>query len=224
VGIDRAFFAAVAIRHGLSQPMACAAVTCRFAGLAHRNVIRGYSESICSLEGGVRFAWIHFASGNVMNPNLQRRLKAHADNFKGPLGPIPLDRAVRRHRDLFEEFRDEGFTWSQIARALAAAGIRRADGSSFSADRLRGAVSRQMKVKASASTGRFAENTTPLRTAVRAEQTSSKSRTAKTAQPEPGSREATHVKPSGAQRPDRPTVVARSIQDKLARVAKLRGG
>lgn len=222
MGIDRAFFAAVAIRHGLSQPMACAAVTCRFAGLAHRNVIRGYSESICSLEGGVRFAWIHFASGNVMNPNLQRRLKALADNFRGPLGPIPLDRAVRRHRDLFEEFRDEGFTWSQIARALAAAGIRRADGSSFSADRLRGAVSRQMKVKASASTNRPRENAIPLRTPE--EQAPSESRTTKTAQPKPGSREAAPVKPSGAQKPDRPMAIAGSIQDKLARVAKLRGG
>lgn len=129
---------------------------------------------------------------------------------------------MRRHHGLFEEFRDEGFTWSQIARALAAAGIRRADGSSFSADRLRGAVSRQMKVKASASTGRLAENTTPLRTPE--EQASSKSRIAKTAQPRPGSRETAPVKPSGAQKPDRPTIVARSIQDKLARVAKLRGG
>jgi hypothetical protein len=53
-----------------------------------------------------------------MNASLQRRLKAFAENFKGPLGPIPLDRAVRRHRGLFAEFRDEGFTWSQIARAL----------------------------------------------------------------------------------------------------------
>ena len=107
---------------------------------------------------------------------------------------------------------------------FAAVAIRRADGETVSADHLRGAVSRQMKVKASASTSRPVENTTPLRTAVLEEQTSSKSRTAKKAQPKPGSRETTHVKPSGAHKPDRPTVVARSIQDKLARVAKLRGG
>lgn len=174
------------------------------------------------LEELPRFVWIHFASGNAMNSNLQRRLKALADNFKGPLGPIPLDRAVRRHRGLFEEFRDEGFTWSQIARALAAAGIRRADGSSFSADRLRGAVSRQMKVTASAPTGQPAEDSTPLRTAAPEEKASSGSRIGETAAPRV--RKAVAVKPVGVQKPDQPTAVSRSIQDKLSRVAKLRGG
>lgn len=169
-----------------------------------------------------RFVWIHFASGNAMNSNLQRRLKALADNFKGPLGPIPLDRAVRRHRGLFEEFRDEGFTWSQIARALAAAGIRRADGSSFSADRLRGAVSRQMKVTASAPTGPPAEDSTPLRTAAPEEKASSGPKTGETAAPR--ARKTVAVKPLGVQKPDQPTAVSRSIQDKLSRVAKLRGG
>lgn len=169
-----------------------------------------------------RFVWIHFASGNAMNSNLQRRLKALADNFKGPLGPIPLDRAVRRHRGLFEEFRDEGFTWSQIARALAAAGIRRADGSSFSADRLRGAVSRQMKVTASAPTGQPGEDSTPLRTAAPEEKASSGSRTGETTAPR--ARKTVAVKPVGGQKPDQPTAVSRSIQDKLSRVAKLRGG
>ena len=169
-----------------------------------------------------RFVWIHFASGNAMNSNLQRRLKALADNFKGPLGPIPLDRAVRRHRGLFEEFRDEGFTWSQIARALAAAGIRRADGGSFSADRLRGAVSRQMKATASAPTSQPAEDSTPLRTAAPQEKAPSGSRTGETASPR--ARKTVAVKPVSVQKPDQPTAVSGSIQDKLSRVAKLRGG
>jgi hypothetical protein len=157
-----------------------------------------------------------------MNSNLQRRLKAFADSFKGPLGPIPLDRAVRRHCGLFEEFRDEGFTWSQIARALAAAGIRRADGSSFSADRLRGAISRQMKVNASASAGRLSEDSTHQRIASPGERAFSRSRTGETAARRP--RKTVAAKPVGLQRPDQTTAVSRSIQDKLSRVAKLRGG
>lgn len=158
-----------------------------------------------------------------MNSDLRRRLKAIADDLEGPLGRVPLDRALRKHIDLLEELRCEGCSWPQIARALAAVGVKRADGETISADHLRGAVSRQMKVKVSASTSRPVENRTRLRTAVRAEQAPSESRTAKTAQPKPGSREATHVKPSGAQKPDRPMAIAGSIQDKLARVAKLRG-
>ena len=154
-----------------------------------------------------------------MSSNLQRQLKALADNFKGPLGPIPLDRAVRRHRGLFEEFRDEGFTWSQIARALAAAGIRRADGSSFSADRLRGAVSRQMKA---APAGQPVGDSIPLRTAAPEKKASAGSRTGETTAPR--ARKTVAVKLVGVQKPDQPMAVSRSIQDKLSRVAKLRGG
>ena len=206
----------------------------RWAG----RVLRPKSAKQPSSEGGKRledrpllhlilhelpkFVWIHFASGNAMNSNLQRRLKALVDNFKGPLGPIPLDRAVRRHRGLFEEFRDEGFTWSQIARALAAAGIRRADGSSFSADRLRGAVSRQIKGNASASTGRPVEDSTRQRTAAREETASSRSMTGETAEPRAG--RTVTVKPVAVPKSDQPTAGSRSIQDKLSRVAKLRGG
>ncbi|MCA3581743.1 MAG: hypothetical protein IOC66_39275 [Burkholderia sp.] len=159
-----------------------------------------------------------------MNSDLRRRLKALADDLEGPLGRIPFDRALRGHIGLFEELRREGCTWSQLSRALAAVGVRRADGRTVSADHLRGAVSRQMKVKTSASARHPTENTTPLRTAAPNEQAPSKSRTAKTAQSKPGIRETTAVKPSGTQKPDRPTAVARSIQDKLSRVAKLRGG
>jgi hypothetical protein len=51
-----------------------------------------------------------------MNSNLRRRLKAIADDLRGPLGRIPLDRVLRRHLDLFEELRREGCTWLQLAR------------------------------------------------------------------------------------------------------------
>ena len=82
-----------------------------------------------------------------MNSNLRRRLKAVADDLRGPLGRIPLDRVLRRHLDLFEELRREGCTWSQLARALAAAGVRRADGEMVSVDHLRGTVARQVREK-----------------------------------------------------------------------------
>lgn len=158
-----------------------------------------------------------------MDSDLRRRLKAVADDLEGPLGRIPLDRALRKHIDLFEELRREGCSWPQLARALAVVGVKRADGEMIAADHLRGAVSRLMKVNASASTSRPVENTTPPRTTAPKEQASSKSRTAKTAQPKPGIRETIPVKPAGARKPDRPTAVAGLIQDKLSRVAKLRG-
>jgi hypothetical protein len=82
-----------------------------------------------------------------MNSDLRRQLKALVDDLTGPLGPMPFDRAVRRHLALFEEFRAAGYTWSQIARALAAAGIQRPDGEGYAAERLRAAVFRQEKRK-----------------------------------------------------------------------------
>ena len=157
-----------------------------------------------------------------MNSDVRRRLKALAEDLERPLGRIPLDRALRRHVGLFAELRREGCTWSQLARALAAVGVRRADGGTVSADHLRGAVSRQMKGSASAPTGRPVEDSTPLRTAAPEEKPSSGSRTGETAAPR--ARKTVAVKPVGVQKPDQPTAVSRSIQDKLSRVAKLRGG
>lgn len=156
-----------------------------------------------------------------MNSDVRRRLKALADDLEGPLGRIPLDRALRGHVGLFAELRREGCTWSQLARALAAVGVRRADGGTVSADHLRGAVSRQMKGGASAPTGRPVEDST-LRTAAPEEKASSGSRTGETAAPR--ARKTVAVKPVGVQKPDQPAAVSRSIQDKLSRVAKLRGG
>jgi transposase len=49
-----------------------------------------------------------------MNSNLRRRLKAIANDLRGPLGRIPFDRVLRRHLDLFEELRRGGCTWLQL--------------------------------------------------------------------------------------------------------------
>jgi hypothetical protein len=61
-----------------------------------------------------------------------------------------------------------------------------------------------------------------LRTAAPEEKASSGSRTGETAAPRV--RKTVAVKPVGVQKPDQATAVSRSIQDKLSRVAKLRGG
>jgi len=156
-----------------------------------------------------------------MNSDVRRRLKALADDLEGPLGRIPFDRALRGHIDLFEELRREGCSWSQLARALAAVGVRSADGRTISADHLRGAVSRQMKVNVSASTGRPVEDSTRQRTAAREEKASSGSRTGETTEPRAG--RTVTVKPVAVQKSDQPAAGSRSIQDKLSRVAKLRG-
>ncbi|MFO1108415.1 MAG: hypothetical protein U1E61_04470 [Bradyrhizobium sp.] len=155
-----------------------------------------------------------------MNSDVRRRLKALADDLEGPLGRIPFDRALRRHINLFEELRREGCSWSQLARALAAVGVRRADGETISADHLRGAVSRQVKVNASAPTAKPVEDSTHR--TVAPEKAPSASRTGETAAPK--ARNTAAVKPTGVQKPELPTAVSRSIQDKLSRVAKLRGG
>lgn len=157
-----------------------------------------------------------------MNSDLRRRLKALADDLEGPLGRIPFDRALRGHIGLFEELRREGCTWSQLSHALAAVGVRRADGRIISADHLRGAVSRLMKQNASASGGRSVHDSSPLRGAAREENAPLESRTGGAATPKVGRTADTRW--SGVQKPDRPMTASRSIQDKLSRVAKMRGG
>jgi hypothetical protein len=116
-----------------------------------------------------------------MNSNLRRRPKAVADDLRGSLGRIPLDRVLRRHLDLFEELRREGCTWSQLARALAAAGVRRADGEVVSVDHLRGTVSRQMREKASLLQDPPTKDRAPQRTAVSVGRTRSAPQIGKTA-------------------------------------------
>ena len=123
-------------------------------------------------------------SGDAMNFDLRRRLKAFADDMKGPLGLIPLDRVLRRHLDLFEELRRAGATWSQIANALAKAGIRRADGNVFSVGQLSGSVHRQKKGHASASRREpFLHDNAPQPHTTPPKRAASKSRTGETTTP-----------------------------------------
>jgi hypothetical protein len=116
-----------------------------------------------------------------MNSNLRRRLKAVAGDLRGSLGRIPFDRVLRGHLDLFEELRREGCTWSQVARALAAAGVRRTDGEMVSVDHLRGTVSRQMRKKASVLQDSPTKDRAPQRTAVSVGRTRSTPQIGKTA-------------------------------------------
>lgn len=80
-----------------------------------------------------------------MDSNIKARLEAFAERLSGPLGSVPLDRAIRADLELFRDLRESDATWPQIARALAAAGARRADGSIIPADHVRSAVTRQLK-------------------------------------------------------------------------------
>lgn len=80
-----------------------------------------------------------------MDRKIRARLANFVKNLEGPLGKVPLDRAIRNDLALFQELRDSGASWVQITNALAAAGARRADGSAMTADHLRSAVSRQLK-------------------------------------------------------------------------------
>jgi hypothetical protein len=158
-----------------------------------------------------------------MNSDLRRRLKAVADDLEGPLGRIPFDRALRGHIDLFEELRREGCSWLQLARALAAVGVRRADGGTISADHLRGAVSRQMRARSHVPSG-SAARAEPA--SVRPRGSEGRVRTT-IAAGKPSSPPAPALQPpkfpkSG--KPERMLNASRSVQEKLARVAKLRGG
>ena len=80
-----------------------------------------------------------------MDSKIRLRLSAFAERLYGPLGSVPLDRAIRADLDLFQTLRESGATWPQIANALAAVGARRPDGSLIGADHVRSAVTRQLK-------------------------------------------------------------------------------
>ena len=80
-----------------------------------------------------------------MEPKTRDRLAAFTQRLQGQLGAVPLDRAIRADLDLFKMLRDSGATWAQIANALTSAGARCPSGELISADRIRSAVSRQLK-------------------------------------------------------------------------------
>ena len=157
-----------------------------------------------------------------MNSDVRRQLKALVADLTGPLGPMPFDRAVRRHLALFEGFRAAGYTWSQIARALAAAGIQRPDGEGYAAKRLCAAIFRQEKRKAAVSTTPSTQDSAPQRTTVLAERAAPKSEPGETTTP--GRTQKEPFKPSRTEKPVQRPVGWSSIHAKLSRVAKLRGG
>jgi len=178
-----------------------------------------------------------------MNSELQKRLKALSDDLEGPLGPRPLDQVLRRHLDLFEELRGAGAQWSQIAHAIAAAGVRRADGGMVSADHLRGTVSRQFKARFRRSPpGPEAVTEPPAKRPSRLKHSGEKRHVAlqgpqgqgtapspttttgarfSTAVPSPKDRET--KKEATPEMPKRSQPGPSAIQAKLSRVAKLRG-
>jgi len=80
-----------------------------------------------------------------MDRRIRARLNAFAEGLSGPLGSVPLDRAIRADLGLFQILRESGATWPQIANALAAAGARRPDGSIIPVGHVRSAVTRQLK-------------------------------------------------------------------------------
>lgn len=80
-----------------------------------------------------------------MDSKIKARLVAFAEGLSGPLGSVPLDRAIRADLELFRSLRESGATWPQIANALAAVGARRPDGSLIGTDHVRSAVTRQLK-------------------------------------------------------------------------------
>lgn len=107
----------------------------------------GVSESLRGKSyhvGMIRFASFCYGM-KVMDRKILVRLADFADRLNGPLGAVPLDRAIRSDLELFITLRSTGVTWVQIANALASAGARRPDGGVISADHVRSAISRQLK-------------------------------------------------------------------------------
>ena len=93
----------------------------------------------------IRFASFCYGLRFGVDSKIRVRISAFAERLSGPLGNVPLDRAVRADLGLFQILRESGATWPQIANALATAGARRADGTIISADHVRSAVTRQLK-------------------------------------------------------------------------------
>lgn len=80
-----------------------------------------------------------------MKDDLKQMAARLAVDFCSCAGPIPVERLVASHIDVFEKMRSAGLTWEQISRLLAGAGVVRGDGSAFSPSHLRGVYGRQRK-------------------------------------------------------------------------------
>ena len=63
-------------------------------------------------------------AGYVVAMDDARRIAAFVDDaLHGPWGPLPLQRVVARHLDLFHELRDLGVPWPAVAKRFADAGL-----------------------------------------------------------------------------------------------------
>jgi hypothetical protein len=79
----------------------------------------------------------------VMDPDFLRAGMARIAADLSLAGePIALDAVVERHLDFLLDARAAKLRWPSIARMLAQAGARRADGTAISADQIRASVSR----------------------------------------------------------------------------------
>lgn len=54
---------------------------------------------------------------------VMRRLADFTADCNGPLGPVPVTRAMRKHRAIFADLREAGLTWPAIADLLKEAGM-----------------------------------------------------------------------------------------------------
>jgi hypothetical protein len=74
--------------------------------------------------------------------DIDRRATEFAAALEGPLGPMPLERVVRQHVELFNDLRQAGASWRQIAALMVRHGVRRKDGESVDSTQWASMVSR----------------------------------------------------------------------------------
>ena len=74
--------------------------------------------------------------------DIEQRAKLISSETRGLLGPVPLERVVRKHVDFFKELRNAGASWRQIAALMTKAGIYRKDDQPIGHDQWRSMVAR----------------------------------------------------------------------------------
>lgn len=166
----------------------------------------------------------------VDNKELESGLKAIAEDFRLPGGDRKkLSQLVAEHMHWFDAAERRGMGWRDMIRALTAAGVSGRDGKPLSVGTLSLTVWRKRAenedVISGAGQRARSEPLEPIpeRQPVRARKASP---TEKGTRPNVAARKSTAPAPppSKSDEPDRKPSASRSIQDKLSRVAKLRGG
>lgn len=79
-----------------------------------------------------------------MTHDVQKIVSAMTADFHGPVGPIPVERLLRKYHHLLADLRKRGLTWEQISRLLAGGGIKHRNGLAFPAAHLRGVFRRHL--------------------------------------------------------------------------------